>query len=146
MRHVLIGEDMFEAVDRIPFRHPLTLSRKASMRSPLTVSDEPMMVRAVPESTPWDKPVNMLAICLTLWKDDDLSRWFAIDRAEAMREASEPPLKSDGKPFSPPYAAAARRYAPPVKPEATRPASDEVDRLLKHAHEASVNGKPKPKG
>ena len=131
LRHVLIGEDFFEAADRIPFRHPLTLARDANKRSPLRVSDEPMMVRVLPDGPPWDKPVDMLSICLTLWKDDVLSKWMVGNRAALEDVKKETPLKSDGRPFGPMTAAAARRFAPPPTVESAEVALDEVTARLK---------------
>lgn len=146
LRHVLVGEDFFEAADRIPFRHPLTLSRAASKRAPLRVSDEPMMVRLLPDGPPWDKPVNMLAVCLTLWKDDALSRWCMLDKTPTVSDTAVSPTKSDGKPFSPMTAAAARRFAAPPTVEGVDKALDDVQkRLLQRAAKtkAGTNGSGK---
>lgn len=148
LRHVLIGEEFFEATDRIAFRHPLTLSRVASMRSPLKCSDEPMMVRALPDGSPWDKEVEMLSVCLTIWKDETLARWVNLDKSI---KASDNPLslkKSDGKPFSPEYQAAARRAEQLAKASEPPLLADPVNRLITHVAETTHNGngKPKPKG
>lgn len=142
LRHVLIGEDFFEAADRIPFRGVVTLSRDASKRSPLRVSDEAMMVRLLPDGPPWDKPVNMLAICLTLWKDDALARWMSIPQPTTPAEKKATPTRSDGQPFSPMTAAAARRFAPPAKAPEPSLLGDAGDAVLRNA----VAGKPSTNG
>jgi hypothetical protein len=114
--HALFGESMFEVLDMIPFRHPLTISRAAPVRSPLLIRAEPMLSRQLPDRSPWSEPVDILPILLTLWKCDELTVWYTRNPPAA--SAKPTPVKSDGKPFSPMTAAAAKKYTPPESPSA----------------------------
>ena len=147
LRHVLIGEDFFEAADRIPFRHPVTLSRDASKRAPLRVSDEPMMVRLLPDGPPWNQPVDMLAICLTLWKDDNLSRWMMLDKTPKQNRGALPADTGQGDGLKTEYKAAARRWAPPAnnEPHAIGDVANEATKKAIEASQPSSNGKHKLK-
>lgn len=149
LRHVLIGQDVFEAADRIPFRHTMTLSRALASRAPLVVNDEPLFVRLLPDGPPWNAPVDMLTICLTLWNDDPITQWLKLEKLPTAVEKGNEQLKSNGEKFGPMTAAAARRFAPPVKPEEPSSVDDaarEALRKMVASAKPSGNGSHKPKG
>jgi hypothetical protein len=89
----------------------------------------------------------MLAVCLTLWKDLALAKWFEHELKEVPSDNPLSLTKSDGQPFGPMTAAAARRFASPASKDAVHKVDGEVARLLNHVNATSNgNGKPKPKG
>lgn len=146
LRYVLIGEDVFESVDSIPFRGRLTVCRAKNPISPLVVRPEekPVLLRELPERAPWVTPIDMLSVCLTLWKHPGLTAWVEANRAQKPAEV-EKPKRSDKKPFSPMMEAPARRFTPVEKPKAE---PESVDNPLAEVFGriASKNGKHFKKG
>lgn len=146
LRYVLIGEDVFESADSIPFRSRITVWRHKNPISPLVVRPEekPVLLRELPERAPWAEPVNMQDICLTLWKNEALARWVLADRLKKPLPV-EKPKRSDKKPFSPMTEAGAKKYSPPPREQAAEvsidiPLAEEFNRLT------SLNGKAPKKG
>lgn len=86
--YVLIGEAYFESVDVIPFHATVEVSRARNPISPLVVRQEQTMLRQLPARSPWKDDVNMLAICLTLWKCAPLTKWVEDNRPLASASAS----------------------------------------------------------
>jgi hypothetical protein len=143
LRYVLIGEDIFDSVDAIPFRSPVHCLRAKNPIAPLIVRQVVSQEREPPDREPWNKPVNMLAVCLTLWKDGPLMKWFEKECQETNSDNGLSLLKSDGQPFGAMTAAAARRFAPPATKEAVHPVDGEIARLVNHAKRVSGNGNGK---
>lgn len=145
LRYVLIGEDYFASVDAIPHRTKVAVSRGKNPISPLIIREEPMLTRDLPNSHPWNVEIDALAICLRLWKNAELNEWFRCNppKKEAPKPSGKkPPLKSDGKPFSPHYAAAAARYSAP-DPSAI---GDPVDAVRNRILSKTANLKPSTNG
>lgn len=143
LRYVLIGEDIFESVEETAFRAPVVVQRHKNPISPLVVRPFASLERELPNRPPWDKEVDMLSICLTLWEHDDLSNWYATQRTAEPKEATVQ-LRGDGTPFSPPYQAAARRWSTPPDTEQAGKALDAVTKSLKEKAAKlppSTNGK-----
>lgn len=91
LRHALIGEAYFESVDLIPWHAQVVLSRAKNPISPLVIREEKMLTRELPNKAPWKDNVNMLAVCLTLWRNDALTRWCEANNMLALRSAAELP-------------------------------------------------------
>lgn len=89
LHHALINKDYCETVDCIPHRAKVSVSRAKNPISPLVIRDEPMLTRELPNRAPWSLKVNMLAVCLTLWKNPDLVRWFEINRPDELKIETE---------------------------------------------------------
>lgn len=146
LRYVLIGEDVFDSVDSIPHRGRLTVCRHKNPISPLVVRPEekPVLLRELPERAPWTTPIDMLAVCLTLWKHAALTAWVEADRAKRPSDV-EKPKRSDKKPFSPMVEAGARKFTPVSR---DKPQVDAVDKPLAEVFGrlASLNGKAPKKG
>lgn len=77
LRYCLIGEDHFDSTDVIPHRAQVVVSRAKNPISPLVVREEIKLVRQLPDRAPWSDKVDMLAICLTLWKDPEVVQWYS---------------------------------------------------------------------
>lgn len=109
LRYVLIGEDYFASVDTIKHGEQVELSRAKNPISPLVLRPGVGLVRKLPNEAPWNVPVNMFDICLTLWQCDPLNQWFARNPRPASTSDNTLSLKSDGTPHAPEYQAAAKR-------------------------------------
>lgn len=83
LRYCLIGEDHFPSADAIPHRAQVVISRAKNPISPLVVREELKLTRQLPDRPPWSEPVDMLSICLGLWKDAELSRWVEANKTAA---------------------------------------------------------------
>lgn len=76
LRYALVGKDHLESTDAIPWRAQVTVNRAKNPISPLVIREEQCLTRALPNKEPWSVEVDMLAICLVLWKHDPLAEWF----------------------------------------------------------------------
>jgi hypothetical protein len=103
LRHVLIGEAYFESVDAIPFHAQVTLSRAKNPISPLVIREEPSTFRALPNKSPWNCEVCMMAVCLTLWKNDALTKWCEANQPLALRRNVNAPPVVKVAPKTTPY-------------------------------------------
>lgn len=103
LRHALIGEAYFETVDVIPFHAQVELSRGKNPISPLVIRQQAGMLRELPQRDPWKLEVNMLAVCLTLWKCDALTQWVEKNQPLAYASACAPNPAPEPKPASKPY-------------------------------------------
>lgn len=143
LRYVLIGEDYCETVDVIGHREQVVITRAKNPISPLVVRQDVTLDRELPNKAPWSEKIDMEAICLELWKDAPLKEWVYTHRAKKPKPEPKPALRSNGKPFSPPMQAAAKKYA---TPEGVHDAAEEFEqarnRLAKRAAELppSKNG------
>ena len=93
VRFVIIGEPIYEAVDAIPFRTQVLVSRHKNPNSPLIVRELTTMTRELPDRAPWDAPVDMLRICLTLWDTPALTAWYAKNPPAPVAVPKPVPLK-----------------------------------------------------
>lgn len=117
LRHVLINEEYYESVNAISFRAKVAVSRDRNKISPLVIREEVMLTREIPNRAPWAAPVKMLSVCLVLWKNAELSNYFAKFNGPSGDElvAREGiAVKDDGKPYSAPMQGAAKRAGAPV--------------------------------
>jgi hypothetical protein len=144
LRYALIGEEIFESVDIIPRGAQVVLTRAKNPISPLVIRQETKLVRSLPDKEPWTQPVCMEDICLLLWKLPALTAWVHRERELRSALPAGVAVKSDGKAFSPPMQAAAKRNGSRVvKEEEAIPFSEALNRV-KALEEA---GKlPKPNG
>jgi len=131
LRHALIGEDIFESVDAIPHLDPVCVTRGKNPISPLIIRPQENLLRPPPRRAPWDKEVDMLAVCLTLWQDEMLAKWFATHKPAEEPKSKAEPKKSNGKPFSPMTRKAAERYSPPADERAEQVEYEQVVNRLK---------------
>jgi len=116
LRYVLVGENVFESVDEIPHRAQVLVCRAKNPISPLVVREEKVLHRELPNRSPWSDEVDMLAVCLTLWKDAALTKWFK-KRTPAPKPKALPlgvAVRPDGKPFSPMHQGPAKACGAPV--------------------------------
>jgi hypothetical protein len=96
LKHVLIGEEIAPSVDAIPFRAKISISRAKNPISPLIVREEVAVFRELPATAPWLQPVNMLSVCLVLWKNAELTRWVEKHAPKPI-EKEAPVLVCKGK-------------------------------------------------
>lgn len=146
LRYALIGENYFESAEAIKWGEAIEFERKKNPISPLMARPGVGFLRALPDRAPWNTPVSMLDVCLTLWQDDLLTRWFAKNPVKRLASDNAPSLRTDGKPFSPMMQAPAKRYAAPGDAEPAADALDEVQSKLakrRDALKASENGNGK---
>lgn len=83
LRYVLVNEEYFISVDAIPIGAQVVMSRAKNPISPLVMRQETCLTRQLPACEPFNKPVDMLSICLLLWKNEALNRWFANQKVSA---------------------------------------------------------------
>ena len=76
LRYVLVNEEYFFSVDAITIGAQVVMSRAVNPISPLVIREENGLTRKLPDHEPYSKPIDMLAICLLLWKNEPLNRWF----------------------------------------------------------------------
>lgn len=148
LHHALINKDYCETVDCIPWRAKVSVSRNKNPISPLVIRDEPMLTRELPNRAPWSLKVNMLAVCLTLWKQPELTRWFEkhhpeelVIQTEAVEVVPAPtPVLKKKQP-----AAVVKPYAPAAGPADTPETIHETGtRILNRLKErAATNGNHK---
>lgn len=148
LRYALIGEDYYPSVDAIPHREQVVCSRGKNAISPLVIRTEKLLTREIPNRSPWDVEIDMLEICLSLWKDGPLAAWFTKQKTLKPAKTEDEPKLPNGKPFSPMYKAAAKRYSGPPK---EAPVGDALNGALSRVKaRESMNGDGKahapPKG
>lgn len=148
LKHVLINEEYYESVNAIPFRAKVSVSRAKNPISPLVVREEVMLTRELPAGSPWTCPVVMLPICLTLWKQPELTRWCEANRLLAMGpQCAEPAAPS--KPIKMPAPAVKKTGKPYTAPNkdgaelVNIPAIAERLKAVAMKGETSTNGKHK---
>jgi len=90
LRYVLIGYDYFETADAIPFRAQLTVTRHKNPISPVVPRAEKCLTRELPEKAPWNEPIDMELLCLTLWKEPALEKWILADRLTRVSTSDNP--------------------------------------------------------
>lgn len=126
LRYAMIGETFFPSVDSIPFRAQVCLSRAKNPISPLIIREEVNLTRVLPDRSPWNEEVNTLDICLTLWQNVELAKWYAKhppkkvpsgDNGQSLPKGTA--KRADGKPFSPMMQNAAKKNGAYVAPEPT---------------------------
>ena len=76
LRYVLVNEDYYVAVESIPVFDQVVCSRAKNPISPIVIRAEVSMARQLPKVKPYDAPIDMLAICLLLWKNEPLTVWM----------------------------------------------------------------------
>jgi hypothetical protein len=123
LRYVLIGEELFESVDIIPHRAQVKITRAKNPISPLVVRQETMLTRPLPDDEKFRVAVDMLAICLTLWKCDALTQWFRRNPPKKAELPKGTAVRPNGQPFSPYMQAAAKKVGCEV-------VSDDTDNVL----------------
>lgn len=84
LRYVLVNEEYFLSVDAIPVGAQVVMARAKNPISPLVMRQETCLTRTLPNTEPFNKPVNMLDICLLLWKNQPLNEWFRKQGAKAL--------------------------------------------------------------
>jgi hypothetical protein len=141
LRYALIGADHVATTDAIPHRAQMILIRAKNPISPLVAREEMCLTRALPDASPWNTPIDMELICMVLWKVPDLTRWIMARRAKDARENPKPaPLKSDGKPYTPPLQQAARKWTADAMPTGPIPVEQVIENAGKSI-KAKLNGK-----
>lgn len=139
LRYVLIGEEIFDSVDLIKHRAKVVVMRAKNPISPLIVREETLLTRELPNKAPYSEPIAMLKVCLTLWKNDALTKWCESRWPLAMGGTGGEVVKVDRPPAVKPYTA-------PTDDGAVAPAVDVVMQRLKNkaAHlKPSTNGNGK---
>jgi hypothetical protein len=147
---VIVPENGRELIEDIPHHARVLIERKAGIGEPVSVIRTPSPEPRFHTRVEWKmRYADITASLVKIWGVEELAIWYAqVNRCEvpkAKKKASaEPPVKSDGKPFSPMLEAAARRY----DNDSGDPFADVVNRITqKHAKlPPHDNGKPKPKG
>lgn len=150
LRYVLVNEEYFLSVDAIPIGAQVVMSRAKNPISPLVMRQETCLTRVLPDREPFSKPVNMLEICLLLWKDEALNRWFVEQASKKMvaSVANEKAVKpaTVEKPAKDPMQRLMEFEAQEAQKqkEAEEHAGEIVNRLLKpHVNGKSPFSKPK---
>lgn len=77
LRYALINEEYMLSVDAIPVGSQVVVSRAKNPISPLIIREEKHGFRALPDKPPFNKPICTRDICLLLWQNDALNRWYA---------------------------------------------------------------------
>jgi len=146
-------EDMRDRVDAMKFHERVQIGREGGK------GDACWIQKAMDQNPKYQTtlavrmaPAHITENLLMMWKVAELTEWYrcqAPTSDNAVSLVKEAPVKSDGKPFDPMHAAAARRYAPPVAREvAAEQAVDEAkESILKKARameSRNGNGKHKP--
>lgn len=91
LRHAVFNENYLESVDAIPFHGQVVLSRGKDPKNPLIIREAPSTFRALPNKAPWKHEVCMLAVCLTLWQNPELTRWVEANQPLALASCAPPP-------------------------------------------------------
>lgn len=148
LHHALINRDYFDTVDAIPHRAKVSVSRAKNPISPLVIRDEPMLVRELPNRAPWNEKVDMLAVCLTLWKNPDLTRWCEANIAKVpavIEEKKDTRAASAATAKKVPAAAVVKPYSGATSPPDTAETIQETGtRIMKRLNERrSSNGNGK---
>lgn len=89
LRYVLVNEEYYVAVESIPVFDQVVCSRAKNPISPLIVRGETTMTRSLPKGKPYDAPIDMLSICLLLWRNEPLTAWFAKQQHTAEAPKAE---------------------------------------------------------
>lgn len=96
LRYALINEDFFASVDAIPHRSKVMVSRAKNPISPLIIRQEEFLFRELPNTSPWRDPVCALSICLRLWEEPLLDKWFAEHPQQMLK--GKPAVAAEEKP------------------------------------------------
>jgi hypothetical protein len=84
LRYVLVNEEYFVSVDAIPVGAQVLILRGKNKISPLVIRQEVCLTRPLPDQAPFNKPVNMFAVCQLLWKNAALNKWAAEQDARGL--------------------------------------------------------------
>lgn len=151
-KFVILYQPEREHVDKLKLHQRVIIFRERDRGSTLTIrpalETEPAFVTTL-EHRKW--PQDIWFTLLTVWDIPELTSWVAsvCEPSDNALSQPQPPVKSDGEPFSPMTAKAVEKYAPPDEPKSE---SDELfkeagNRLLSRVRkgEANGNGKHKPR-
>lgn len=122
LRYVLVNEEYFCSADAIPIRAQVIASRGKNPISPIVLREEKHGFKALPDAPPYNTDICMRDICLLLWKNEPLNRWYAKTDVAKLMESLPKPIGMK-------------------MPTKAKPADDQAARLARHdaevkAHEA----------
>lgn len=143
---VIVHSYSREQVDALKFRQQVIVGRGLDPA-------DPVMVSAVPGKQAWyhstlaerQVPADLTDTLLRVWQIPELVAWYRAQSDTAVSLTPDDVRRSDGKPFDPMHAAAARRFAPPAAaPTAAGELFDgTLSGALARTKSAETNGKHK---
>lgn len=143
LRYVLVNDEYLYSVDAIPIRAQVVVSRAKNPISPIVVREEKHGFKALPDTPPFNVDVCMRDICLLLWKNELLNRWYAkTDVSQLMASLPKPiGMKMPAK-ANPPIDQAARlaRHEAEVKAQEVGDA-EQLGTMINRLIKPSPNGK-----
>jgi hypothetical protein len=152
---VVLHDYTRDVVDGLKLHQRVIVGREGEQADGVWVSVAPNP-RPLYQSTraEFNRAADLTQSLLRVWGIPELVEWYNRTQAresEIVPVPVPPVTKSDGKPFDPMHAAAARRFAPPVEVEQTSGADaarEALKRIQEQAAKPSTNGKHKtpPKG
>lgn len=119
LRYVLVNDEYLYSVDAIPVRAQVVVSRAKNPISPIVVREEKHGFKALPDTPPFNVDICMRDICLLLWKNEALNRWYAKTDTAALMASLPKPIGMK-------------------MPAKVNQADDQAARLLRHAAEAKA--------
>lgn len=91
LRYVLVNDEYLYSVDAIPIRAQVVVTRAKNPISPIVVREEKHGFKALPDTPPFNVDMCMRDICLLLWKNELLNRWYAkTDVTQLMASLPKP--------------------------------------------------------
>lgn len=119
LRYVLVNEEYFMSVDAISIRGQLVITRAKNPISPIVVREEKHQFKALPDQVPYNTDICMRDICMLLWKNEPLNRWFAKTDVAKLMESLPKPIGMK-------------------MPPKTKPVDDQAARLARHDAEVKA--------
>lgn len=78
-RFVLISQPILEYVESIPLFSHIEIFREGAGKSPIRIRETVKVLRALPLTAKRQGEQNIMSFLLFMWKDAELSRWYAAN-------------------------------------------------------------------